>query len=96
MSHVRVTREAMEKVTTDIFDEVMTIIMEKNYDYGDAWQRHGLAGLLVRISDKALRYENIMGKKHLVVDESARDTLVDMIGYSILGLLLINSLTEDT
>ena len=63
------------------------LVLEKNADYGDAWQKHGLAGVLVRISDKALRLQNLEGKEALVVDEKVDDTLMDIAGYALLGLL---------
>ncbi len=70
-----------------IAQDVAMLVLEKNADYGDAWQKHGLAGVLVRISDKALRLQNLEGKEALVVDEKVDDTLMDIAGYALLGLL---------
>ena len=70
-----------------IAQDVAMLVLEKNADYGDAWQKHGLAGVLVRISDKALRLQNLEGKEALVVDENVDDTLMDIAGYALLGLL---------
>ena len=78
-----VTREELLKIS----EEVVDMVMRKNHDYGDAWQKHGTAGILVRLSDKSLRVESLMGKQALVVDESVRDTLRDIVGYALLGLL---------
>lgn len=80
---VTVTRQELES----ILDEVIEIILRKNADYGDAWQRHGVAGVLVRLSDKSLRLQNLEGREALVVDESVTDTLIDIVGYAALGLL---------
>lgn len=87
---VDVTREALEEVTNKIID----LVLRKNSDYGDAWQKHGVTGVLVRLSDKSLRLQNLEGKKQLIVDESWVDTLTDIAGYSILGLLLNSAESE--
>lgn len=71
-----------------VCSDVVELLIAKNTDYGDAWQKHGLIGVLVRLSDKALRLQNLSnGLEVLVADESIRDTLQDMLGYAILGLL---------
>ena len=70
-----------------IAQDVAMLVLEKNADYGDAWQKHGLAGVLVRISDKALRLQNLEGQEALIVDENIDDTLMDIAGYALLGLL---------
>jgi len=75
----------------DVADEVVELVLRKNADYGDAWQVYGLAGILVRLSDKAMRVERLAQGEALVVEEGARDTLMDMVGYCLLGLLLIDS-----
>lgn len=72
---------------------VIELVLAKNQDYGDAWQRHGLAGLLVRLSDKALRVDKLWGgQQALVVNEGVEDTLKDMVGYALLGLIYVNQL----
>lgn len=84
MTKVVVTREALEAVASDLIDRVLM----KNEDYGNAWQRHGIAGVLVRVSDKALRLENLAdGREAIVIDETWADTLRDIAGYALLGLL---------
>lgn len=78
-----VNRESLEREMADVID----LLLRKNADYGDAWQKHGVAGVLVRISDKALRLQNLSGREALVVDEKIEDTLRDIAGYAFLGLL---------
>lgn len=89
-SPVTVTREALQSVA----DEIVELLLRKNADYGDAWQRNGAVGVLVRSLDKALRLETISGREALVVDESAEDTLRDMAGYALLGLLWMTKCGE--
>jgi hypothetical protein len=80
-----VTRESLERIAADVID----LVLRKNSDYGDAWQKHGIAGVLVRLSDKALRLETLSdGRTALVTDEQWSDTLRDIAGYALLGLLL--------
>lgn len=69
--------------------EVIQLVLRKNKDYGDAWQRCGIAGIMVRELDKALRLEQLEdGREALVVEEKWVDTLRDIAGYALLGLLL--------
>jgi len=82
---VKVTRAKLECVAVEVID----LLLRKNTDYADAWQRHGIASVLVRLSDKALRLEKLSdGSTALVANEQWADTLRDAAGYSLLGLLL--------
>jgi len=78
-------REAATEVSEDIVD----LLCIKNHDYGDAWRKHGIAGILVRISDKSLRLITLNGQEALVVNESSEDTLRDIAGYAIFGLIAL-------
>lgn len=71
----------------DAFYAVKDVVIRKNADYGDAWRRHGIVGVLIRISDKALRLQTLAnGQQALVTDERAADTLLDIAGYALLGM----------
>lgn len=68
-------------------DEIVDIVLRKNHDYGDAWQRYGAFTALIRINDKLLRLQTLeSGETALVPDESIKDTLRDTIGYAMLCL----------
>lgn len=82
MSNI-VTYEALNRNAQKVVD----LVLRKNADYGDAWRRNGVVGVMVRIQDKMLRLENLNGKSGLVVGENARDTLMDICGYALLGLI---------
>ena len=74
-----------------ILSEVIELLLKKNHDYGDAWQRFGIFTPLIRINDKILRVETLAsGEKALVADEGIKDTLTDIAGYAILALLKLN------
>lgn len=80
-----------EKKLVLLARRVIALVMQKNADYGDAWQRQGVNGVLVRLADKLYRIENLSdGREVLVPSEALRDTLVDAIGYAMLGLLYLN------
>lgn len=77
----------------DVLDDIYELLLRKNADYGDAWRKYDVAGILLRLSDKTLRFENLYDadgnmRRALVVDESWADTLMDMAGYAIMGLVL--------
>jgi hypothetical protein len=60
----------------------------KQRDYGrENVARFGLRGLLVRAHDKVARLENLAGKNAGPTNEALEDTITDLIGYSIVGIL---------
>ena len=81
---VKVTRNKLIKIASDVND----LVMEKNADYKDSWQKQGITGTLCRISDKLTRIETLAdGTQALVAEEKLGQTLMDNIGYSFLALL---------
>lgn len=90
---IEVTPDKLIRIASDVIE----LILVKNQDYGDAWQRQGMAGCLVRLADKLYRVETLSdGREALVVDEKIEDTLRDAIGYSMLGLLYLKEHKHDT
>jgi hypothetical protein len=66
---------------------IIDLVVKKNADYGDAWQRYGIFTPLIRINDKILRVKTLSdGRTALIADENIKDTLIDIIGYSMLAL----------
>ncbi len=91
MRNPELTREKLEAVA----NETIELLLRKNHDYGNSWCRQGLAGVLVRLSDKFFRFENLAGSTEaLVVDEKIEDTLQDALAYCMLGLLYLRSTSE--
>jgi hypothetical protein len=69
---------------------VINIVLRKNADYGNAWQRNGAPGWAHELQTKLCRLERLMdGREALIADENIKDTLIDAIGYSMLGLLYL-------
>jgi hypothetical protein len=72
----------------DIASEIADMLIKKNADYGDKnLTKPGMAGIIVRLSDKLARLENLQDKKGHV-NETIEDTLKDIAGYAINALRL--------
>lgn len=72
-------------------DNLAVTLENKNKAYGDSFtksvDKYGLSVIGVRLSDKYNRIEHLITHNELKEnDESLEDTLLDMAGYSILGL----------
>lgn len=84
--------EAVQKTGLELFKK-------KNADYGDAFAKYGVIGVLMRIEDKIQRSMSITKNGvNLVDDESIRDTLLDLHNYAAMGIMLLdedsNSLSQ--
>ena len=72
-----------------IQSEALELFIKKNADYGDAFAKFGLIGVLMRIEDKIQRSLSITKNGvNLVDDEKIRDTLLDLHNYAAMGLML--------
>ena len=84
----QITRvEQMKKIQ----NEALELFTKKNIDYGDAFAKYGVIGVLMRIEDKLQRSMSI--KKNvvnLIKDEGIRDTLIDLHNYSAMALMLLD------
>ena len=79
--------EQMRKIQSD----ALTLFAKKNADYGDAFAKFGVIGVLMRIEDKIQRSLSITKNGvTLVNDEGIRDTLLDLHNYAAMALLLLD------
>lgn len=82
-----------------LVDEIVVMLEQKHHDYGARnLTRFGLFGILVRLSDKLARLENIIGNnlQAQVSDERIEDTFKDIIGYALQAILMLRGkLKED-
>ena len=70
----------------------LELFTKKNADYGDAFAKFGLIGILMRIEDKIQRSLSITNNGvNLVDDEKIRDTLLDLHNYAAMGLMLLDN-----
>ena len=68
--------------------EALELFSRKNKDYGDAFATFGLIWVLIRIQDKINRALTIQHNQVTLVDESIRDTLLDLHNYAAMALML--------
>jgi hypothetical protein len=74
-----------------IQNEGLELFAKKNADYGDAFAKYGVIGVLMRIEDKIQRSMSITKNGvNLVNDEGIRDTLLDLHNYEAMALMLLD------
>ena len=79
--------EQMKKIQS----EALELFTKKNIDYGDAFAKFGLVGVLIRIEDKLQRSMSITKNGvNLINDEGIKDTLIDLHNYSAMALMLLD------
>ncbi|MDR0895275.1 MAG: DUF1599 domain-containing protein [Prevotellaceae bacterium] len=79
-----------EEQVKRIADGVIQTLLKKNADYGGASFDLGLNGNMVHLWDKIKRYRTLVENSNKGIEpnfESVEDTLKDIIGYAIIGLL---------
>ncbi len=87
MSSIEMNRvEQMKKIHADALE----LFTRKNADYGDAFAKFGVIGILMRIEDKIQRSLSITKNGvQLVNDETIKDTLLDLHNYAAMGLMVL-------
>jgi hypothetical protein len=79
-----------------IQNQALELFARKNADYGDAFAKFGVIGVLMRIEDKIQRSLSITRNGiNLVNDEGIKDTLLDLHNYAAMALMLINDNNVD-
>ena len=72
-------------------NEGLELFKKKNQDYGDAFAKYGVIGVLMRIEDKIQRSMSITKNGvNLIIDENIRDTLIDLHNYAAMGIMLLD------
>jgi hypothetical protein len=85
----------VEKLQT-IQTNALELFKKKNADYGDAFAKYGLIGVLMRIEDKLQRGLSISKSGIVLVsDEGLRDTLLDLHNYAAMALMLLDEDEND-
>lgn len=70
--------------------EGLELFKKKNADYGDAFAKFGVIGVLMRIEDKIQRSITITNKGiNFVDDETIKDTLIDLHNYAAMAIMLL-------
>ena len=78
-----------------VCQELTETYEKKNADYGNSFEnsldKHGLIAGIVRMDDKMSRLISLNSKKEqLVLDESMRDTLMDLANYAIMSVMWLD------
>jgi len=74
-----------------IQNEALELFIKKNADYGDAFAKFGVIGVLMRIEDKIQRSLSITKNGvNLIKDEGLKDTMIDLHNYSAMAMMLLN------
>lgn len=82
--------DRVEQLKT-IQNNALNLFIKKNTDYGDAFAKYGVIGVLMRIQDKLQRAVSITKNGiNLVNDEGIQDTLLDLHNYAAMALMLLN------
>lgn len=72
-------------------NEALELFTKKNADYGDAFAKYGVIGVLMRIEDKLQRSVSITKNGvNLIKDEGIRDTLIDLHNYAAMAVMLLD------
>ena len=79
--------------------KMMITFILKNMAYKDSYKKHGIIGMIIRISDKIDRLFNmeIKGIKESFIyenDESKLDTFIDIAVYCVLSLMELKDRNE--
>lgn len=89
------TEEKIQKIT----QFVTKTLLQKNQDYGGASFDLGTNGNMVHLWDKVKRYRSLVEKMNKGTNtpnfESIEDTLRDIIGYAIIGLIILDFETKN-
>ena len=75
----------------NVQEEALELFVKKNTDYGDAFAKYGVVGVLMRMEDKLQRMMSITKNGvNLVNNESLRDTLLDLHKYAAMAIMLMD------
>lgn len=87
-------KEKFQKIT----GEMLNTYIAKNHDYGDSFsqsfEEFGLISPIIRLSDKLNRLKKLKDST-AKVDESIRDTVLDMANYCILTIMELDNKQPD-
>ena len=90
MADYKLTRLERHK---QLCEELHKLYEKKNHDYGDSFhisfEEEGMAMPRIRLSDKLNRFKTLSrpSEDQMVLDESIRDTLIDLANYAIMTIV---------
>lgn len=89
---IKMAKIALSDVPEVSSERMISILCSKQNDYGPYNILKFLhKGLIMRVHDKIARLENLLGNSLGAYNEPIEDTYIDIIGYSVIGLLLVSN-----
>ena len=91
-------RGRLRRLHFELCEEARQLMEKKNHDYASEedpfanFRLFGVLGVAVRMGDKLSRLTSFMKNGELSVDESLRDTVLDLINYSVIFLAMIHEI----
>lgn len=85
----------------EICADINTLYIKKNQDYGDSfgqsYKEEGMAMVRIRLGDKFNRLKTLTRNpdKQNVMDESIKDTLIDLANYAIMTIVEMEAEEND-
>ena len=77
-----------------LFREAFLLRREKGKDYGDCWKDLGVKKEYVYLYDKVMRLKKLLWEDNKPVNESTRDSLIDLINYAFHTTVLLDEENE--
>lgn len=92
------TKEVLEsEAFHKVLKEMQEIYIKKNHDYGNSFsetiQEFGFIPAVARINDKIKRLKQMVKGEHMQVNESMRDTFMDIANYCVLTIIELDKNT---
>lgn len=85
---IEITLACVPELTSDV---MWRTVCSKQNDYGpNNILRFGQSGIIIRVHDKVARLENLLSTGRDASNESVADTYMDIIGYSVIALMLLD------
>lgn len=83
----------------ELCNELNELYIRKNHDYGDSFHatfiEEGMAMSRIRLTDKLNRFKKLTRCDDSKVDESIRDTLIDLANYALMTILELDENKEE-
>lgn len=91
---VRAGTEAMHILNErEPFDteQMLRVLVSKQHDYGhNNISMFGAVGIAVRLCDKIARVENLLKRGENAMNESLKDSYMDILGYAVIAVMVNN------
>ena len=81
--------EALPEAIEMVKQSGLELFAKKNQDYGDAFARFSVVGVIMRMGDKISRLDTLRNKRDGMF-ESIQDTTIDLYNYAVMACMLLD------